>query len=171
MEALWPDWQIIHTFYNFTPSSCPGSSRDIGMYMTRIILRHREVGRVVTTMARMLHNSVTVGIQSNLDKWRKSVGQLERKHNKHYKSARSTLQRKSETLGIMLLKTKIINCRCQLARIGETEVPQRSYLCKSFLRRTLFSKSILFSSLIIIITLGFQNFFHHSQSWKEVEQK
>ena len=55
-------------------SSCPGSSRDIGMYMTRIILRHREVGRVVTTMARMLHNSVTVGIQSNLDKWRKSVG-------------------------------------------------------------------------------------------------
>ena len=100
-------------------SSCPGSSRDIGMYMTRIILRHREVGRVVTTMARMLHNSVTVGIQSNLDKWRKSVGQLERKHNKHYKSARSTLQRKSETLGIMLLKTKIINCRCQLARIGE----------------------------------------------------
>ncbi len=104
-------------------SSCPGSSRDIGMYMTRIILRHREVGRVVTTMARMLHNSVTVGIQSNLDKWRKSVGQLERKHNKHYKSARSTLQRKSETLGIMLLKTKIINCRCQLARIGETEIP------------------------------------------------
>ena len=105
-------------------SSCvTGSSRDIGMYMTRIILRHREVGRVVTTMARMLHNSVTVGIQSNMDKWRKSVGQLERKHNKHYKSARSTLQRKSETLGIMLLKTKIINCRCQLARIGETENP------------------------------------------------
>ena len=113
----------INTFYRLMLSSCPGSSRDIGMYMTRIILRHREVGRVVTTMARMLHNSVTVGIQSNLDKWRKSVGQLERKHNKHYKSARSTLQRKSETLGIMLLKTKIINCRCQLARIGETENP------------------------------------------------
>ena len=109
---------------NFMSSSChTGSSRDIGMYMTRIILRHREVGRVVTTMARMLHNSVTVGIQSNMDKWRKSVGQLERKHNKHYKSARSTLQRKSETLGIMLLKTKIINCRCQLARTGETENP------------------------------------------------
>ena len=108
----------------FMSSSClTGSSRDIGMYMTRIILRHREVGRVVTTMARMLHNSVTVGIQSNMDKWRKSVGQLERKHNKHYKSARSTLQRKSETLGIMLLKTKIINCRCQLARTGETENP------------------------------------------------
>ena len=99
--------------------------------MTRIILRHREVGRVVTTMARMIHNSVTVGIQSNLDKWRKSVGQLERKHNKHYKSARSTLQRKSETLGIMLLKTKIINCRCQLAKIGETENPLFIQFCKT----------------------------------------
>ena len=90
------------------------------MYLTRMILRHREIGRVVSTMARMLHNSITVGVQNNVEGWRKSLVQMERKHNKQYKSARSTLQRKSETLGIMLLKTKIINCRCQLARIGET---------------------------------------------------
>ena len=77
------------------------------MYLTRIVLRHRELGRVVTTMARMLHNSVTVGVQNNVDMWKKSVSQLERKHNKHYKSAKSTLQKKTETLGIKLVKTEL----------------------------------------------------------------
>ena len=77
------------------------------MYLTRIVLRHRELGRVVTTMARMLHNSVTVGVQNNVDMWKKSVSQLERKHNKHYKSAKSTLQKKTETLGIKLMKTEL----------------------------------------------------------------
>ena len=79
------------------------------MYLTRMILRHREIGRVVSTMARMLHNSITVGVQNNVEVWRKSLVQMERKHNKQYKSARSSLQKKSETLGITLLKTKIIN--------------------------------------------------------------
>merc|ERR1719270_1269114 len=63
-----------------------------------MILRHREIGRVVSTMARMLHNSITVGVQNNVEVWRKSLVQMERKHNKQYKSARSSLQKKSETL-------------------------------------------------------------------------
>ena len=79
-----------------------GCSRDIGMYLTRIVLRHREMARVVSTLARILHNSVTVGTQNQLETWKKSVTHMERKHNKHYKSARSALQKKSETLGIKL---------------------------------------------------------------------
>ena len=65
-------------------------------------------------MARMLHNSVTVGIQNNVDIWKKSVQQLERKHNKHYKSAKSALQKKSETLGIKLMKTETLKMTFEL---------------------------------------------------------
>ena len=64
-----------------------------------MILRHREVVRVVNTLARTLHNSVTLCLQDNIEIWKKSVTGLERRHNKQFKSLRSGLQKKSETLG------------------------------------------------------------------------
>ena len=76
-----------------------GSSRDIGTYLTRMILRHREVVRVVNSLARTLQNSITLCLQDNIEIWKKSVGGLERKHNKQFKSLRSGLQKKTETLG------------------------------------------------------------------------
>ena len=71
-----------------------------------MILRHREVVRVVNTLARTLHNSVTLCLQDNIEIWKKSVTGLERRHNKQFKSLRSGLQKKSATLG-KHLKTEI----------------------------------------------------------------
>ena len=71
-------------------------------------LRHREVVRVVNTLARTLHNSVTLCLQDNIEIWKKTVAGLDRKHNKQFKSLRSELQKKSQTLG-KHLKTEIDN--------------------------------------------------------------
>ena len=60
-------------------------------------------------MARTLHNSVTVSLHSQAHTWRRDLAQLERRHGKQYKAARAALQKKSETLGIMLMKTEIMN--------------------------------------------------------------
>ena len=56
-------------------------------------------------MARTLHNSVTVSLHSQAHTWRRDLAQLERRHGKQYKAARAALQKKSETLGIILMKT------------------------------------------------------------------
>ena len=60
-------------------------------------------------MARTLHNSVTVSLHSQAHTWRRDLAQLERRHGKQYKAARAALQKKSETLGIILMKTEIMN--------------------------------------------------------------
>ena len=131
-----------------------GCSRDIGMYLTRMILRHREMGRVVSTMARMLHNSITVGVQNNVEVWRKSLVQIERKHNKHYKSARSSLQKKSETLGITRLKTTIIK-RVFRGRGNKYVYFDRNFHFEPILKQFYFTMSIL--SLIPVFKLLFQS--------------
>lgn len=87
-------------------SNTKGSSRDIGICLTRIVLRHRALESQMKTYSNSLVNSLVSPIQSKSEEWKKTVSSMDKEHAKEYKQARKSIKKKTEYITKMKKKGK-----------------------------------------------------------------
>jgi len=75
-----------------------GSSTDLGICLTRIVLRHRALEDHIKTVARCLFHCCSLPIQGAKEEWRKKVLQMDKEHSKQFKKMRILLKKRSESI-------------------------------------------------------------------------
>jgi len=71
-----------------------GSSTDLGICLTRIMIRQRSVEAHLKTFTSALTDCCTFPLQSRRDEWRRRVSHLEKEHTKEFKRSRLALKKK-----------------------------------------------------------------------------
>jgi len=85
-------------------SATQGSSSDIGTCLSRIVMRHKDVGMKIGEWNRELDNGLNQ-VQSKNASFKKKVGELEKDHTKQLKKMRSVMKKRSKS--VIKLENKI----------------------------------------------------------------
>eukprot|EP00092_Neocalanus_flemingeri_P033074 GFUD01035968.1.p1 GENE.GFUD01035968.1~~GFUD01035968.1.p1 ORF type:complete len:545 (+),score=152.58 GFUD01035968.1:65-1699(+) len=86
-------------------SATSGSSTDIGSCLSRIVMRHREVGEKMEVLTRELQDGM-VSIQSKTANCRTCVANLDKDHGRNLKKMRSVAKKRSGSL--VKLEKKVV---------------------------------------------------------------
>eukprot|EP00794_Sanderia_malayensis_P018607 gene18607-20483_t len=87
-------------------TSSKGSTKDIGVLFTKLVMRHRTIENKLKTYIGIITDSFFGPLQEKLEEWKKTASQLEKDHSKDFKKAKS--EAKKSASEVLKLKKKVV---------------------------------------------------------------
>uniref|UniRef100_H2ZF50 IMD domain-containing protein n=1 Tax=Ciona savignyi TaxID=51511 RepID=H2ZF50_CIOSA len=86
--------ESIQKIADFTTNT-KGSTKDIGIALTRICVRQKQMDNKLKSFTNALLDSLVIPIQERLEEWKKVSNQLEKDHAKEYKRAMHDIKKRN----------------------------------------------------------------------------
>ena len=81
-----------------------GATREIGAYLTRTVMRHKNVESRMKTLSSTLQDCLVLPMAEKMEEWRREAAQLDKEHSKENKRLRQDLKKKTDSQDRLLKK-------------------------------------------------------------------